>query len=340
MNNKNYVKIDIDNLKDNITFLKNKYKYDYYIMDVSNNAFNHGMYIINYLEQMVDYLYVNNLNDIDLIRKFNKDISIIFDGAWEKDNILDFINKDVTLIINDLKELEEINNYDLYDKFNIILNIDLKGMMGFSTKTEIKNAVDRIANKVKLNLVGIKSHIEGKDYAQFLYLINPLRKFEIKISILNNENDKNKINNSNAILFDKSIYGINDNSQKLFASKEKNLKQVFNFYSKIYNIKKEIKGKKEKFYAIIPYGYLNGMNDKITKVWINNRLYNVLEVNERYTVIIVDNIVNIGDEVLVTGYDNPLENYINLNTLLYFNIFNSNLPILYNDYSLEKIFVY
>ena len=50
MNYTNYIKIDTDKIKYNLKILKNNYSYDNYIMDVSNNAFNHGMNIINYLE--------------------------------------------------------------------------------------------------------------------------------------------------------------------------------------------------------------------------------------------------------------------------------------------------
>ena len=340
MNYKNFIKINIDNLKYNISYLKNNYKYNYYILNVSNNAFNHGMYLINYLNEEIDYLYVNNLNDINVIRKFNNNIPIIFDGNWYKDNILDFINKDVILVINDIKELEEINNNDLYDKFNIILNIDVNGLLGFNEKLEIKKASEIIKNNNKLELLGIKSQLSVKDYAKFLYLISPLQQTEIKLSILNNEDDKNKIKDSNAILIDKSIYGMNNIKNSLFSKEEKHFKQIFELHSKIINIKKEIKGKKEKIYAIIPYGLLNGMNEKINKVWINNNHYNIIQIKNKFMIVLVDNNVKIDDEVLIIGCDNPLENYIYPNTLLYFSIFNTNLPIIFNDYSLEKMFVY
>lgn len=340
MNYKNFIKINIDNLKYNISYLKNNYKYNYYILDVSNNAFNHGMYLINYLENEIDYLYVNNLNDINLIRKFNNNIPIIFEGSWREDNILDFINKDIVLVINDIKELEEINNNDLYANFKVILNIDVNGLLGFKEKLEIKKASEIIKNNNKLELLGIKAQLNAKDYAKFLYLISPLQQVEIKLSILNNEEDKNKIKDSNAILIDKTIYGINDIKNSLFSKDEKHFKQIFELHSRIINVKKEIKGKKEKIYAVIPYGLLHGMNDKITKVWINNKLYNITQIENKFMIVLIDNNIKIDDEILITGYDNPLENYIYPNTLLYFSIFNTNLPIIFNDYSLEKVFVY
>ena len=69
----NYIKINTNNLIDNIKYVKNNYDFCYYGFNVSNNAFFHGMYLINYLEGLVDYLYVNNFNDLLMIRKYNKD---------------------------------------------------------------------------------------------------------------------------------------------------------------------------------------------------------------------------------------------------------------------------
>jgi len=339
MNYKNFIKINIDNLHNNINHFIKSYNYKYYILDVSNNAFNHGMYLINFLNSKINYLYVNSFNDAKLIRKYNKEIPIILDSSWVIDNILDFINNDIILIINSLEDLKIIKKESLFAPLNIILNIDVNGFLGFSTKDQIKDALEIIKTIGNINLLGIKTKVKEKDYHNFMYVINPLLRLDLKLFILNNEDDKNKIKNSNAIMLNKSIYGINENKYKLFNKPENSFKQIFELYSKIIKIKKEIKGKKIKYFGIIPFGTLNGMLKNINKVWINNKLYNVLEVCDTYSVILIDENVKVDDVVLITGDANSLDNYLE-NNLLYFNILNNNLPLFYHDYCLEKTFIY
>ena len=77
MNKINYIKINTKNLLDNIYYIKNNYSYDYYILDVSNEAFFHGMYLIKYLKDQIDFLYVHDFTDLLLIRKYEQDFPVI-----------------------------------------------------------------------------------------------------------------------------------------------------------------------------------------------------------------------------------------------------------------------
>lgn len=339
MNYKSYIKINNDNLQYNINYLKNNYNYKYYIFDVSNNAFNHGMYLIKFLNDTINYLYVNSFNDIKLIRKYNKEIPIIFESNWSIDNILDFINNDVILVINSLEELKMIAKESLFASLNIILNIDVNDYVGFSKKDQIKDAIEMIKGIDKLNLLGIKAKINEKDYNDFMYIINPLLHLQLKLFILNHEDDKNKIKNSNAIILNKSIYGINNNKYTLFNKSENTFKQILELYSKITKIKKEVKGKKEKYIGVISFGFSNGMLKNINKVWINNKLYDILEIKDNYMLISINENIKINDTVAITSNMNPLNNYLDSN-LLYFNILNNHLSILYKDYSNEDTFIF
>jgi len=336
MNYSNYVNINVNNLNNNISFIKNKYNYKYYIFDVSNNAFNHGMYIVNYLNDKIDYLYVSNFNDVLLIRKYNNDISVIYNGEINENNIFDLILNNVVLLIKNIDILKNIINLNIKDKFNIILNIDLNNYNGINSKSLINDILDIIPDNI--NILGIKSHIKENDYDEFKYVISPLK--NLKLIIINDEKDKNKIKLSNSIKLDYSIYGINDVKKSLFKKENLPLKQIFTLNSRLINIQKIRKNKKELFVGVIPFGYLNGMIDKIDKVFINNKLCEVKEIYEDYTLIDIDKNINTNDIVEIISYNNPLENYYALNTLLYFNTLCSNLPILYNNYILEKTFVY
>jgi len=326
MNYTNYIKIDTDKIKYNLKYLKNNYSYDNYIMDVSNNAFNHGMNIINYLENEINYLYTNNINDIFLIRKYNKDIKVILNYTYDQDNILDIINNNITIIINSPKELELLTKLDLYAPLNIILNINFKGLSLYNDKFIIKDSLDIISNHKKLNLVGIISQVEESNYNDFLYITTDLFNLNLELYILNNENDKNKIKNSNAIKLDNSIYGVHQTKNKLFSKNPKIYKESLNLYSKIIKI---TTGKKDKNQGLIPFGYLHGMTSLISKVCIKNNLYKILDVKDEYTIIEIDNSININDEVEILGTNNPLDNYFSNETIIYFNTFNLNLPIIY-----------
>lgn len=335
----NYININTDNLLFNIKMIKKEYSFEYYILDVSNNAFNHGMYIINYINEKIDYLYVNNLDDVFLIRKFNKEIPIILNSDVDKDSVLDIINHSVILVINNLETLKMIYQLDLYDTLQVILNIDMQGVTGFKEKFEVQEAINIIDEKKKLKLVGVKAFsIDEKDYLDFQYIVNQLLRMELKLYIFNDENDKKKIKKSNAIKLDYSIYGINRQKKKLF-KEDKMFRQVFTLNSKIVYIKKESKGKKVKYIGVLPYGYFMGMTDNINKVYINNKLYHIKEIHNEYMLVDIDDNIKVDEEVQIIGDNNPLESYVNSNILGLYNIYN-NLPILYENEKTEKVFVY
>lgn len=337
MNYKNYVEINIDNLRSNIKYLKSKYNYDYYIMDVRNNAFNHGMYITKYVGEDIDFFYVNSFSDVQLIRKYDKNLSIIYDGALNCDNIYDLVLNNSIIVVKNLDTLKEIISLNIKDSIQIILGIDSDGNQGIDSKNIVREILELIQNK-KIECLGVMAQITEDKYNEFKHIISPLK--SVRLMILNNEHDKNKIKGSNAIKLDYSIYGFNDVKKKLFKKEDKMLKQVFTLNSQVGKIKKEIKNKKEKFVATVPFGYLDGMNDNIKKVWINDKLFPIIKIKDDYTLVQVDENVSIEDIVQIIGSKNSLEDYFNDNVLAYLGLFNSNLPIIYEDYTLEKTFVY
>ena len=101
MNYTNYININIKNIQDNILYIRNNFNYKYYILDVSNKAFYHGMYIINEISN-IDFLYVNNFDDLLLVRKYNKNIPTIYNGEINQNNIYDLILNNAIIVIKDL----------------------------------------------------------------------------------------------------------------------------------------------------------------------------------------------------------------------------------------------
>ncbi len=331
----NYIKINKDNLNYNLNYFNNKYNYQYLLLDVSNNAYSHGMYIIKYLKDNI-YLYINNFNDVILARKYNKNIAIIYGGEITLDNVYDLLINNVILLLKSSFILKKIKTND---NINIMLNIDTKGYDGINTQEELNEIINIINNHSNMNLLGIISKVTEDDYLEFRNLISNLT--NLQLIILNNEEDKKKIKLSNGIKLNSSIYGLNRApSKKLFQKEEvKEYKQVFTLKTHIVKITTEIVKKKTKILGVIPFGSLNGLNTTITHVSIHKKLYKILKIFPEYTLIEIDKNVNILDTVEVTSNNNPLENYFPENTLNYFNLFN-NLPIIYEDYTLEKTFIY
>ena len=296
------------------------------------------MYIVNFLVDKIDYLYTNNFNDCTLIRKYNNDIPVIYSGLVTENNIFDLIINNIIIIIKDKKTLENIITHNIKDNLNIILNIDVNNCNGINSKHDILDIMDLVKNNKYINILGLKGKITEEDYDNFKYVISPLK--DLELMLFNDEEDRNKIKISNSIKLDTSIYGINHIKKSLFKKEETNYKQIFTLNSKIVKIIKTIKNKKDFFIGVIPFGHLNGMTTNFTKVYINNKLYNIKEINDEYSLIEIDNTINLEDNVEITSFNNPLETYYPLNTLIYFNILNTNMPILYDEYILEKTFNY
>ncbi len=327
----NYIDIKIDNLQDNIDYFRNHYNYKYYILDVSNNAFYHGMYIINQIKN-IDYLYVNNFKDLLLVRKYNKKIPTIYSGNIDENNIYDLIMNNAILVIRnyDFKDYEEIK-----DDVEIIISIDIKGYNGFKNKEEIRDLGNLIKNNKHIKVLGLIANIEEEDYTYFKEITLPLR--DLNLFILNNELDKNKIKGSNAIKLDNSIYGINKEKKELFKKEIKPFKQAFTLYSKITMITKERQKKKEIILGVIPLGLLKGMPENIKKVRINNKFYEIYKILEEYSLIIIDDDVKLKEIVEITGKNNPLENYIQGNIYAYLSMLEEIGVIIYNG---ERKLVY
>lgn len=332
----NYIKINTKNMLANIEYIKKNYHYSYYIMNVSNNAFNHGMYLIKYLYEVVDYLYVNTFSDLQLIRKYNPDIPVIYNGEITEDNVFDLIMNNATIVVYDINILKMIHGLNIKDPLDFIFYVDPTGYYGISSKQDILDYLEW--NNKYLNLVGIMAHLDEKNYDDFKYIIRPIQ--NIQLMLLNNENDKRKIQGSNAILLDSSIYGINQTKKKLFQKAENPFKQIFTLYSKVIFIKEVNHNKKMKYIAVVPFGINHGMNEAIKYVYINDKLYPVIKILNEFIYVEVDLLIKKDMQVEITSMHNPIDTYLSSQALNYFSMFSSNIPIVFDDYILEKASMY
>lgn len=336
MNKINYIKINTKNLLDNIYYIKNNYSYDYYILDVSNEAFFHGMYLIKYLKDQIDFLYVHDFTDLLLIRKYEQDFPVIYDGEIHEDNVYDLIMNNATVVIHEIDTLQMIRSLQIKDILSFVFYIDPTGIYGIHSKQDILDYLEW--DDQYLQLLGVMANIEEKDYDDFKYIIRPLN--NSKFMILNHEEDKRKIQGSNAIKLDYSIYGINQTKKKMFQKKDMPLKQVFSLNSKVIAIKSSTNNKKVKYTAVIPVGYHHGMSDSIKYIFIKGKLYLVEKIYNEFMYVSVDCEVKKDMDVEITSCHNPLENYYISQTLNYLGLFYSHIPIIFDDYVLEKTLIY
>ncbi|MBR1414205.1 MAG: alanine racemase [Bacilli bacterium] len=158
MYRKTYATIDGNILKENINKIINKYNsYQYYIGVVKNNAYNHGMYVVNDLiAGGINYLAVANFDEALHVRKYNIEIPVLLLEPIDIEYIYDCINNNVTITIERLDYLKKLIELDLRDDLKIHLKID-SGMnrLGFKTKDEINTSIKLINETNHLILEGI-----------------------------------------------------------------------------------------------------------------------------------------------------------------------------------------
>jgi alanine racemase len=171
MYRKTYVEVDENILSSNIKEITNKYDYKYYIGVVKNNAYHHGIRIVNSLiESGINYLAVSSLEEAIQIRKYNLQIPILVLEPVSLEFIDDVINNHITLTIESLDYLKKLNSMSLPYCINMHLKIDT-GMnrLGFKNKAEINEAVEIIRKNSKFFLEGIYTHLATSGISDYHY---------------------------------------------------------------------------------------------------------------------------------------------------------------------------
>ena len=180
MYRKTYAIIDEDKLKNNIKEIKAKYdNYKYYIGVVKNNAYNHGIKIINSLiEGGINYLAVSSLEEALDARKYNSKIPILCLEVIDLDYIYDCINNNVTITVESLEYLEKLNKIKLDFPIKIHLKLNT-GMnrLGISEVNEVNKCVSIILENKKLILEGIYTHFATSGISD-KYYDDQMKKFQ------------------------------------------------------------------------------------------------------------------------------------------------------------------
>lgn len=155
-----YALIDTKKIYENVICIVNKYQYEYYIGVVKNNAYNHGIEVINsMIKGGINYLAVSSLDEALQIRKVYPKIPILILEPIDLKYIdqCDYYN--ITITVESLKYIQELLKIKINNLINIHLKID-SGMnrLGFNDSKELKQAFELINKCDKLKLEGIYSH--------------------------------------------------------------------------------------------------------------------------------------------------------------------------------------
>lgn len=155
-----HVKINLDNIKNNITEIIKKYdNYDYYFGVVKGNCYGHGIQIIEALiKNGINYLAVSSLDEALEIREINKNIPILCLQPIDTE-YLDICSKNnITITVHSSTYVKNIKNID--NPITVHIKID-SGMsrLGFNNKNELKKAISLLQKNNNINIEGIYTHM-------------------------------------------------------------------------------------------------------------------------------------------------------------------------------------
>ncbi len=181
-----YAVINKDILKENIKEIKKTYpSYEYYIGVVKNDAYHHGIKIVNELiKGGINYLAVSSLDEAILVRKINKNIPILCLEVISLDYLDLIIKNKITITVESLSYLKKLVNQDANDLITIHFAID-SGMhrLGFFKEEELTKAYMLIKESKNLYLEGIYSHFATSGVQDIYYDYQVKRFLEITKNI-------------------------------------------------------------------------------------------------------------------------------------------------------------
>ncbi len=219
-----YALINGNILKENIIEIKKNYpEYEYYIGVVKNDAYHHGIYVINDLiKGGVNYLAISSLEEAIKVRKINKNIPILCLEVILLDYLDLIIKYNITITIESLTYLKKLLAKDFNGLIKVHLAVD-SGMhrLGFDSKKNLTEAFYLLKESKNLFLEGIYSHFATSgikdpyyDYQlnKFIELTNDIHLEEIPIVHLGRSRtlvEHKKPNFCNGIRLGIVMYGFN-----------------------------------------------------------------------------------------------------------------------------------
>ena len=244
-----YVKINLDNLSNNVKTIIDKYNdYDYYIGVVKGDAYGHGEYIVNTLVATgINYLAVSTLDEALNVRKFNKDIPILILEPITLNSIDLAIKNNFTITVHDLNYANDLNDINAKLKCHIKIDSGM-GRLGIREKQELKECYE-LLKRNNIEVEGLYTHFatigvfdkkwdnQLENFKNITSLIDlneiPIIHLGSSIVLLSHP----KIEFANAIRIGTLLYGYNISPTESNVGLKNKLRVVRNrYYQKKYNI--------------------------------------------------------------------------------------------------------
>lgn len=155
-----YVKINLNNIENNVEEIIKKYnKYDYYFGVVKGDAYGHGLFIVNSLiKKGINYLAVSNLDEALEIRKYNKIIPILCLEPINKKYLDVCATNNITLTVSSKYYINDIKSFDKNLKIHLKINSGMN-RLGFDDAEELLNCYNTIKNNKNINIEGLYTHM-------------------------------------------------------------------------------------------------------------------------------------------------------------------------------------
>ena len=247
---------------------------------IKGNAYGHGQNeIAKILEPFVDYFQVDDLEELELLRKVSNKKTFVF-GYVQKGDLRKIINLECILSVFSLEQLAELSA--VAESSAVIQEIHLPvdaylGREGFLLK-ELPEVFEKIKQSKNIKLTGIYAHFAKKQINIFYQAVNLAKKFGFNKLITHISAtsgllvyEKNKGINS-LVRLGIGVYGMWPSEHIKFLYKNRmTLKPVLTWKTKVAQIKNISAGSTVGYgltymaydqikIAVIPQGYADGLD--------------------------------------------------------------------------------
>ena len=253
--------IDKNVIKNNILEAKDKFPLNVdSVIDGRFEFYGLGNDIISVVEKCeINYVLVNSIKEALNLRKYNDSIYIIV-KYFEKEYIFDAILNNIMITVYSYKELEELEELNIKDDYNVFLYIN-DTIEGFSNLNKISKYLE---NNKHLKIKGVYTEIQSKKALN--KKIDEFNNVILDIPNVNRFIISDNIWDLNTSFYNKNSYIKNINEIVTLQGSIKHLKRI-----RKNEIFLDKKWSKDKVFAIVDLTY----NLALKKVYIKNNLYKV-----------------------------------------------------------------
>ena len=311
MYRKTYAKINLENIKYNVSTLVNKlnnYKYHFGVCKADSYGHIGNEVVDKIIEGGCNYLAVATLEEALDIRKDFKDIPILILGIIDKEYLNLVKENNLTITISNMEYAKELDNNNL--KVHIKINTGMN-RLGISIRKDFIDTYNLLKDKGYI-IEGVYTHIYNDAVKEdTLNQVNCFKEITdgynipiVHIGASGYALNYSKVDFVNGIRFGIAMYGLIENNL--------NLKSTFSLYSTIiqinevdnksvgYNGAYKVNGNEK--IAVVPIGYADGIIRKNTGryVYINDKKYPIVgNICMDMLFVKVDDTINVGDTVIL-----------------------------------------